>query len=388
MSSFTLDAPGQSTEAPVVVESAQTNQAELTESNETSTTTAATNETTSEETASPEGNSNIIETDKEHELLDSLFESYMRYLKASREQAKATKAFREAEDALKLAKDETLGAKEMFDEILASLPQELVRLRAPDLSDMVEAVVVEQVASAPAMEPAIEPSSTDITDSQYQAWLEIPTAKVIEGIPRLGETKAEKLIEQFPTIRELEAARAEAQQSHQHFSVKLPTGCGKSIADAIVDKMQSMLKLSTPSVQSTPSSSDTENQLNEASDLADAIIDGTNSDSEVDELEYEDYDPETSRNALASGSNVELDKESEQQTALDVLEQIYEELIGSEDEILANWGLTDNTTKKNEDWKQGFTAHKDGFQYTDCPETEPEIIRQWLRGWIAFDYAI
>lgn len=403
MSTFTLEAPGQAIETPTIPTRSVS---EGPSSNDDSNTPLGESRGTSGEGLSSA--ENIIETDKEHELLDSLFESYMRYLKASREQAKATKAFREAEEALRLAKEETVGAREIFDQILESLPQELVRLRAPDLTDMAEAVAsseAQAVSSSPSTgSVASEPSSTDITDSQYQVWLDTPTTKVVEGIPRLGETKAEKLIEQFPTIRQLEEARATAQKTRKHFSAMLPAGCGKSIAEAIADKMQSMLRMpsgassseSSDSDSATDSDSDSTPMLDDHSDPGqanpDADIDSEPSPANLDdELQYEDYEPDTSENTSASDSTSDpVDELGASSDLLKnaLLEQIYEELTGDEDQIFTNWGLSDQSAKKNADWKQGFKAHQDDFDYTDCLETDPAIIREWMRGWIAFDYAI
>lgn len=84
--------------------------------------------------------------------------------------------------------------------------------------------------SSSAAEAASEPNEST-------EWRAIPTAKIIDGIERLGQKKRDAIVEAFPTLGDLEDARGEASKEHVHFAEKLPDGIGKTIADKIEERM-------------------------------------------------------------------------------------------------------------------------------------------------------
>ena len=147
--------------------------------------------------------------------------------------------------AMKEAESEYKEAKRFHKDILAkwmdlrdkgpTLPEE------PKKEDFI--TKVEEPVQEPVQRNEAEGSFADepIDDS----WRQIPTLEVIDGIDRMGEKKRDAIIHLYPTLGKLEDIRAEASRECVHFSDKLPKGCGKSIADAIEDRiLETIAKLS------------------------------------------------------------------------------------------------------------------------------------------------
>ena len=147
--------------------------------------------------------------------------------------------------AMKEAESEYKEAKRFHKDILAkwmelrdkgpTLPEE------PKKEDFI--TKVEETIQEPVQRNEAEGSFADepIDDS----WRQIPTLEVIDGIDRMGEKKRDAIIHLYPTLGKLEDIRAEASRECVHFSDKLPKGCGKSIADAIEDRiLETIAKLS------------------------------------------------------------------------------------------------------------------------------------------------
>jgi len=86
---------------------------------------------------------------------------------------------------------------------------------------------------------AVQPTNDEPVDL---TWREIPTAKVIEGIERLGKKKAELLIETYPTLGDLEDIRGEASKQFKTFKDILPNGIGQSTADQLEERMWQVMK--------------------------------------------------------------------------------------------------------------------------------------------------
>lgn len=74
-------------------------------------------------------------------------------------------------------------------------------------------------------------------EEEDTSWRLIPTSEVIQGIERMGEKKFDLICHEFPTLGDLQDARAEASKQFKHFSEKLPKGCGKNLADSIEDRI-------------------------------------------------------------------------------------------------------------------------------------------------------
>lgn len=319
-------------------------------------------------------------TSDEFALLDSLYQSYLRFLKASKEQAQAAKDLGAAQTAFDACQGETKGAKEAFEVILKSLPDELVKIRDPQATAMIE--VVRDLATTETMP---ECAKEAVSRSQaYETWTKESTQKIVDvGIPGLGKKKAELLVEKFPTIGDLEASRAEAADARVHWSKKLPKGFGVEVADSIYDAMTVLLsQIETSGVQEEPS----EQSLAVDPEPAPPVVSDVDAD---DELEYEDFDADDNdlpfEDELESeASEIDGEPESNGISALEWIEAVYNEITENTSEQKKLWGLN-QAGKNSPEWEKGRKAQEDGFEIADCPYSKDreQAARDWLRGWIA-----
>jgi hypothetical protein len=332
-------------------------------------------------------------TPDEFALLDSLYQSYLRFLKASKEQAQAAKDLGAAQTAFDACQGETKGAKEAFEVILKSLPDELVKIRDPQATAMIEAV-----RDLAATETMPECAKEAISRSQaYEAWTKESTQKIVDaGVPGLGKKKAELLVEKFPTIGDLEASRAEAAESRVHWSKKLPKGFGVDVADAIYDAMAKLLRQietasesggdPVASIVQDDASDSSEPSLAVDPEPAPPVVSDIDAD---DELEYEDFDSEDDDlpfedESESEASEVDSEPESNDISALEWIESIYNEITENTSEQKKLWGLN-QAGKNSPEWEKGRKAQEDGFEIADCPygKDREQAARDWLRGWIA-----
>jgi len=358
-------------------------------------------------------------TPDELTLLESLYQSYLRFLKASKDQAQAAKDLSAAQAAFDECQGETKGAKEAFEVILKSLPDELVRIRDPQSQAMIDSVremqAVEQVASKTQGSSA-GPNQAIATSESYEAWKALPTQRIVDiGVPGLGKKKVELLIEKFPTIGDLEAARADAAGRGIHWSKLLPKGFGRDVSDAIYDAMAKIpMKSGTSKVGITSDGSQDYVDSDDSREPS-LAVDPEPSPPEVsdidpdDELQYEDLDSEdddvnseydevvvTFEQKLvdrpkAADARLRDEDDSEppgdssiEITALEWIESLYNEITEDTAEQKKLWGLN-QTGKNSTEWEKGRKAQEDGFEIADCPygRDREQAARDWLRGWIA-----
>ena len=177
-------------------------------------------------------------------------------------------------DELKSIKDEKKGAVER-----------LIRLEAkgPEFPPKPQPKPV--VASGSAGEPTEGNTTTaEVKEPNTDdSWRLVPTVKILEGIERLGQKKMDSIVDAFPTLGDLEDIRGEASKGFVHFAEKLPDGIGKTIADKIEERMMDEIAKFSVGLKVVSPPTDVEEQLEEAIEKADEIIDG-------DEPEYEDVD--------------------------------------------------------------------------------------------------
>lgn len=333
-------------------------------------------------------------TPDEFALLESLYQSYLRFLKASREQAQAAKDLATAQTAFDACQGETKGAKEAFEVILKSLPDELVKIRDPQATVMIEAVRELQATSENLPECAREAISQT---QAYEEWTKTSTQQIVDaGVPGLGKKKAELLVEKFPTIGDLEASRADAAESRVHWSKKLPKGFGVDVADAIYDAMAKLLRqIETAGSEINSESSSVQDEASDSTGSSEPSL-AVDSEPEPpvvsdidadDELEYEDFsddDDELPFDEDGPVSNVSDSSESSDISALEWIESIYNEITENTTEQKKLWGLN-QAGKNSPEWEKGRKAHEDGFEIGDCPygKDREQAARDWLRGWIA-----
>jgi hypothetical protein len=372
----------------------------------------------SQESQPPEDGTLVGVTSDEFALLDSLYQSYLRFLKASKNQAQAAKDLAAAQTAFDACQGETSGAKEAFEVILKSLPDELVKIRDPQAQAMIESVREMQAVSISSSNQALPECAKQAIESSanYDLWRSLSTQKIVDlGVPGLGKKKAELLVEKFPTIGDLEDSRVEAADSRVHWSKKLPKGFGVEVADAIYDAMAKLLRqietakecepeLDVSAVQDNPSEPslavDPDPEPPEVSDIdADDELEYEDLDSEDDDdvnSEYHEvavpFDEQKLVDRLKSADAQLRDEDdsdppsngSIEITALEWVESLYNEITEDTSQQKKLWGLN-QAGKNSPEWEKGRKAQEDGFEIADCPygKDREQAARDWLRGWIA-----
>jgi hypothetical protein len=258
--------------------------------------------------------------------------------------------------------------------------------------------MIEAVRDLAATETMPECAKEAISRSQaYEAWTKESTQKIVDaGVPGLGKKKAELLVEKFPTIGDLEASRAEAAESRVHWSKKLPKGFGVDVADAIYDAMAKLLRQietasesggdPVASIVQDDTSDSSEPSLAVDPEPAPPVVSDIDAD---DELEYEDFDSEDDDlpfedESESEASEVDSEPESNDISALEWIESIYNEITENTSEQKKLWGLN-QAGKNSPEWEKGRKAQEDGFEIADCPygKDREQAARDWLRGWIA-----
>lgn len=344
----------------------------------------------------------------EIELIDSVYESYRRYLEASKEAAAASQAVREAERELDQCKEEVAGRRERLDEKLKSLPEKLLEIRDPTARSLIESIQEEMESHEEA-----KPDS-DISESDYQAWREISTQVIIDAkIPGLGTKKQEQLLEQFPTIGHLEDARTEASKEHCHLAKKLPKGFGDTTADAIEKLMSDLLikgrsesnpATAKPSAETSVDTKTEEGpkaepvQETKTETPVETIVETSQEEGPVDEsqpepeLELDEDDTDDIYSSVDDDEEYEdLEEFDDSDPVIDsepidsatLALQTVELLESDPEERNSGWGVDDSEHPKA--WQQGWDAQPewdvDALPYDF--EEHPENAMQWIRGWLA-----
>lgn len=78
---------------------------------------------------------------------------------------------------------------------------------------------------------------SDPTTEDDGEWRKISTTTVLDGIEGMGTRKRQAVLDEFPTLGELEDARAKAYLAHKPFKDALPKGIGNEMAQRIEDKI-------------------------------------------------------------------------------------------------------------------------------------------------------
>ncbi|MBX3422250.1 MAG: hypothetical protein KF752_11910 [Pirellulaceae bacterium] len=338
-------------------------------------------------------------TADEFGLLQSLYESYVRFLTASKQQLQASKSLAEAQTQYDSCQDETRGAKEAFEAILKTLPEELVRIRNPEIKDIIESVSVNALAHGDATTLAQSDISTQPTSEKYpyDQWKSLPTQKLVDaGVAGLGKKKADILVEKYPTLGDLESLQASAVEARVHWSKLLPKGFGENVADAIFDAMSSLQQLPGSlsrnvdssrdphaSIQPPIPETDDESESYPSDQLDEdqpALASLDVSDNDEDSLQYEDYEPDSQ----AGGNELQDTVVDPTLGGADWLQNLYVKISASPEDQKTIWGLNAHS-KNSSQWNQGYKAQENGFEVEDCPyeSSHQAEATEWIRGWIA-----
>jgi ribosome modulation factor len=153
---------------------------------------------------------------QELQLLDAIYKQTIRVSMLGMDERKLANQLEEL-------RAELTAAREMKSSLLNELPDTLLQLRDGIVPDRTNETI-----GGDDIDKTGEGES--LAESQ-------PTKSILDDIPRLGKKKAEALAEAYPTLADLENARADAAKANQHFADKLPSGIGKKIADELTDRL-------------------------------------------------------------------------------------------------------------------------------------------------------
>jgi hypothetical protein len=160
-----------------------------------------------------------------------------------------------------LVADQRIGA-ELVDK---AIEQAVVR----DFAETVHADILSTQAATPAHQP-----NTDTS------WQSVPTRDIASGIKGLGKKKLEALCDKFPTMGDIEAARAQASLAGEPFASLLPKGIGEGTADALENAMLDWLTENRDGM-------DVSKTNKEAGEDAEAAAEMAQKQSRMEELEVE-----------------------------------------------------------------------------------------------------
>lgn len=342
-----------------------------------------------------------VETERaaEQSLLDEIY-------KAEKERREAIAAQREAEQALADANQWLGDATQGLNDLVKDLPARLLELRGEKREEDEESEDTEKKTPGKDVPYPRQPEGPFIPPrkpEQPSNWRDVPTSSLIEGIPRLGEKKAEALVDELPTLGKLEGARVEASKENKHFATKLPKGIGNSIADELENRMLKAItdhateptepssgwdKLTTvgrtatseasePEPISQPGSNEGPTAPNENLQVDDvdrtetAVSDDTQTVSGA-AADYEDVDPPEAAGDDESDSDDEQDTEAYIASINERVEQLN---TGNEDDFARQ-------LENSEPWEQGYDAGLDDLPASSCTYRESEERDDWIRGWL------
>lgn len=257
---------------------------------------------------------------------------------------------------LKAAKKETKEAAEELHRLLLRAPEN----EDDDVDDdeLEEACSVKETPEADATNADELPPTLRIADTEDRpvnddAWRSMPTANLtaLSSIKGLGKGKRTALTEAFPTLGELESARARAADQRTHFSKQLPKGIGNDMADAIENAllaaMNSTANVPMGEVPTEPASEE-------------ATSDGEAANEETASDETPAWKKEV---------------EADDRQILKRAEELDTGEPGCLDQKLDGKGW----------WQSGYDAWKEGYKQTDCTIVPGPERDDWLRGWLAAD---
>lgn len=381
-------------ETPVVVSSPEAPQPETTQA-----------ETTQADAATAT-QADTVEVSAEIELIETLWGAYRAQLDASLEQQSAAIALENAKLAYEAATEKTEVRRQEVKSILDSFCERLAEIRDPASAAII--AQVKQSTEETAVDPASDGSPTAMM--HYEEWKKLSTQLIVDAkIPGLGEKKAEKLVEDFPTLGDLENARTEASQAHKHFCKSLFRGIGEKTADAIESAMSDILMHGLPNSsqvkepaaapafepepQPAPETQPaTETVSDEVIDPGyDDVIDGPkieDPDASDDEDEGYNFDDgeiyeDVSDEDADEDETAELDSDEDDSGEETWAEAFHRMLLDDPDETAKGWG--DSDLNQSDAWKAGNKAQRD-WPVDACPYDESdnlELAKDWVRGWTA-----
>lgn len=255
---------------------------------------------------------------EEHKLLDPIYKVHRDILSLLDREKKLAAELNDIRVELNASRDAKAA-------LLEALPAQLLKIREGVTSETMPAVDADQ---DPAQPSTTKPSAPEPPDN---AWRAIKTETITTGVVGLGVKKAQTLIDEFPTLGDLEDARARAIASHKHFADQLPKGIGKQSADELANRVMA---------------AQTRGDTRPASE----VVEPRTSEETQSKLKHEQWVRATAASLRATAD---------------------------EDSLKSDVG---------ESWVDGFDARSAGKKATDCPRELTEAHQtDWLKGWLHFD---
>ncbi len=329
----------------------------------------------------------------ELELIDQIWGLYREQCAASIEQQQAAIEQEAASKKYAASAEKTETKKAAVRAMLDTFCERLAAIRDPHAAAMISAVqssIDQHESENTARGESAAVVSTESID--YTAWLKIPTKQITDnGIAGLGPKKVTALLDAFPTMADLEAARTEAGKENLHFCKKLVRGIGEQTADAIYEAMDNLLFNSGGKRLPKPVAPIAVEQSTLAVEPKQSpkkvkVVPVVEPDPDFDSFdEPEETEPEPMAVSSTSDDDVLYedveyeDDDAESKWA----EDYHRALLTDNAQIKSSWGAND--AKKSKAWLDGNSAHGD-WPLDSCPFDESddlESAKDWVRGWTA-----
>lgn len=234
-------------------------------------------------------------------------------------------------------------------------------------------------SSPPVAKPAITPRETPANAAPFDGgvdpadWQERPTSSICVGVVGLGPKKRDRLCDEFPTLGDLNAARAQAVKIKKHFADVLPKGIGKPTADELADRLMNA---------ETSAGGMTAAEQAEQTAREDAV---------KQYAPAAESEPEASDNAEPAGmprpkKQEDKPKPPSKKSETEKFAQWCRTMVKSlraAAESDDSAGVLDSQ-EDSETWDDGKAAFDNGEPFENCPnELTNEYAGDWLRGWLA-----
>ncbi len=336
----------------------------------------------------------------ELELIDQLWTTYREQLAASIEQQAASVELAEYQKKYDAAVEKTEAKKQATAKLLSSFLERLAAIRDPNTVAMVERI-------RESVDVTVEAGTMDYEEFRKLSTRCI-TSRKIEG---LGPTKAERLVEQFPTVGHLLDAQTEASKEFVHFGRKLVKGIGDEMADKIAEVMSQILMRKIPADETIKGPAPKKPRSRQVADEDSGSLSEEDARDSFDtDIEYED-EPETGIlgdqpplavddteddpdsddwvNPHDDDSTIYQDADDDiddQPISSDAWAETYLAAIRKDPtQVLSGWGASDK--KHSPEWQKGHDA-QEAFPVDACPfneKTDPDKAKEWVRGYCAAD---
>jgi hypothetical protein len=272
-------------------------------------------------------------------------------IEAIGEIAKCQRNIQEAESTIDSLKSQIKEEKEF-----ATGEQIRLQRLAAKLADIIEGKPlptdpnkpVDSTEKSPAVGSKLSDPADEAVEAEDNAWREVTTSTLLEGMSGIGQKKLDALIAIAPTAGHLEDLRGEASLAHKHFKEVLPKGFGEKIVDVIEEALLELRK--------RPTKSAAEQAAENKPDVLDKPVD----------------------DAMAS-----------------ILARCRaaHKKMGHQEDFEVSGIEPDNPDDSEDSYANGWDAFQSGDSLSDCPvipagtDESAEWDEDWIMGWAGAEFA-